>query len=121
MHTVGVSAVTGEGINDLMEAIAAAKEEYFSVFLESVRVSFLIFNDFQAKREAKEKEKEKKNVKELEKVTKDLDENDKRVPVAGAPKEQDVEIESAEEAKERKEFEELVEMANKMKQEKGII
>lgn len=45
MHTVGVSAVTGEGINDLMEAIAAAKEEYFSVFLESVRVPFFIFND----------------------------------------------------------------------------
>lgn len=50
-----------------------------------------------------------------------MDENDKRVPVAGAPKEQDVEIESSEEAKERKEFEELVEMANKMKKEKGIL
>lgn len=41
MHTVGVSSVTGEGINDLMDAIAAAKEEYFSVFLASIRV--LIF------------------------------------------------------------------------------
>ena len=33
MHTVGVSSVTGEGVNDLMDAIASAKEEYFSVFL----------------------------------------------------------------------------------------
>ena len=58
---------------------------------------------------------------EMEKVTQDLDEGDKRVPiVASAPAEQVIEMESAEEAKERKEFEELVEMANKMKKEKGI-
>ena len=38
MHTVGVSSVTGEGVNDLMDAIASAKEEYFSVFLSSIKV-----------------------------------------------------------------------------------
>ena len=41
MHTVGVSSVTGEGVNDLMDAIASAKEEYFSVFLSSIKVSWL--------------------------------------------------------------------------------
>lgn len=39
MHTVGVSSVTGEGVNDLMDAIASAKEEYFSIFLSSIKVS----------------------------------------------------------------------------------
>ena len=44
MHTVGVSAVTGEGVNDLMDAIAAAKEEYFSVFLDAIKVFTLLLN-----------------------------------------------------------------------------
>ena len=41
--------------------------------------------------------------------------------MAGAPAEQAVEYESSEEAKERKEFEELVEMANQMKKERGLL
>ena len=105
MRTVGVSSVTGEGIGDLLDAIQEAKEEYFTVFLESIK----------KKREAKAKEEAKKQKLVMEEVTKDVEPEDRIREGAG-------EIESeagvtGEDEKERKEFENLIEWADQLKKE----
>ena len=119
MRTVGVSAATGEGIGDLLEAIGEAKKEYFDVFLESIR----------AAKEAKAKEEEKKQAKVMKHVKGDLEPEDKvREGVAddGDKEEGDndkedtdamVGEETKEERAERKEFEKLVEWADQLKKE----
>ena len=131
MRTVGVSAATGEGIGDLLEAIGEAKQEYFDVFLESIRAA----KAAKAKEEAKKQEKVMKNVKG------DLDPEDTvRGGVAGEGivsdddddeddddnddeddnnDNNDVTVgeETKEERAERKEFEKLVEWADQLKKE----
>ena len=62
MRTVGVSSVTGEGIGDLLDAIKEAKEEYFTVFLDSIR----------KKREEKTKEESKRQNEMMKKVKEDV-------------------------------------------------
>ena len=53
MRTVGVSAATGEGIGDLLEAIGEAKQEYFDVFLESIRAAKATKATEEAKKQTK--------------------------------------------------------------------
>ena len=115
MRTVGVSAATGEGIGDLLEAIGEAKQEYFDVFLESIRA-------------AKATEEAKKQTKVMESVKGDLEPEDViREGVAGeaeevseaneANEETLVGEETKEERAERQEFEKLVEWADELKKE----
>ncbi|KAK8808665.1 hypothetical protein WA588_004311 [Blastocystis sp. NMH] len=78
MRTVGVSAATGEGIGDLLEAIGEAKQEYFDVFLESIR----------AAKATKATEEAKKQTKVMESVKGDLEPEDViREGVAGEAEE----------------------------------
>ena len=130
MRTVGVSAATGEGIGDLLEAIGEAKQEYFDVFLESIRAA----KAAKAKEEAKKQEKVMKNVKgdldpedtvrggvagegivsdddndEDDDDDEDDDNNDNNDVTVGE--------ETKEERAERKEFEKLVEWADQLKKE----
>lgn len=115
MRTVGVSAATGEGIGDLLEAIGEAKQEYFDVFLESIR----------AAKAAKATEEAKKQTKVMESVKGDLEPEDViREGVAGeaeevseANEETLVGEETKEERAERQEFEKLVEWADELKKE----
>ena len=112
MRTVGVSAATGEGIGDLLEAIGEAKQEYFDVFLESIR----------AAKAAKATEEAKKQAKAMENVKGDLEPEDTiREGVAGEAEEGDEDIlvgeETKEERAERQEFEKLVEWADELKKE----
>ena len=69
MRTVGVSAATGEGIGDLIDAIQDAKAEYFSVFLESIR----------SRREEKKKADAAKKAKQMKKMEADLEPEDKSI------------------------------------------
>ena len=115
MRTVGVSAATGEGIGDLLEAIGEAKQEYFDVFLESIR----------AAKATKATEEAKKQTKVMESVKGDLEPEDViREGVAGeaeevseANEETLVGEETKEERAERQEFEKLVEWADELKKE----
>ena len=115
MRTVGVSAATGEGIGDLLEAIGEAKQEYFDVFLESIR----------AAKATKATEEAKKQTKVMESVKGDLEPEDViREGVAGEAEEvseANVETlvgeETKEERAERQEFEKLVEWADELKKE----
>ena len=115
MRTVGVSAATGEGIGDLLEAIGEAKQEYFDVFLESIR----------AAKAAKAAEEAKKQTKVMESVKDDLEPEDViREGVAGDAEEASegneetlVGEETKEERAERQEFEKLVEWADELKKE----
>lgn len=115
MRTVGVSAATGEGIGDLLEAIGEAKQEYFDVFLESIR----------AAKATEATEEAKKQTKVMESVKGDLEPEDViREGVAGeaeevseANEETLVGEETKEERAERQEFEKLVEWADELKKE----
>ena len=115
MRTVGVSAATGEGIGDLLEAIGEAKQKYFDVFLESIR----------AAKATKATEEAKKQTKVMESVKGDLEPEDViREGVAGeaeevseANEETLVGEETKEERAERQEFEKLVEWADELKKE----
>lgn len=115
MRTVGVSAATGEGIGDLLEAIGEAKQEFFDVFLESIR----------AAKATKATEEAKKQTKVMESVKGDLEPEDViREGVAGeaeevseANEETLVGEETKEERAERQEFEKLVEWADELKKE----
>eukprot|EP00002_Diphylleia_rotans_P002737 TRINITY_DN11754_c0_g1_i1.p1 TRINITY_DN11754_c0_g1~~TRINITY_DN11754_c0_g1_i1.p1 ORF type:complete len:371 (+),score=93.48 TRINITY_DN11754_c0_g1_i1:78-1190(+) len=63
LKTVGMSAVTGEGIGDLFSALDEAKEEYLKVYLPILR------KNIQKRKKMAEKEKrkqEKENMKKLE-------------------------------------------------------
>ena len=101
MRTVGVSSVTGEGIGDLLDAIKEAKEEYFAVFLESIR----------KRREEKAKEESKRQREIMKKVTEDVEPEDRMRE--GAEEDE----ENEEDEKERKEFENLLEWADTLKKE----
>ncbi len=101
MRTVGVSSVTGEGIGDLLDAIKEAKEEYFTVFLDSIR----------KKREEKTKEESKRQNEMMKKVKEDVEPEDRMKEGA-----EEIE-ENVEDEKERKEFENLLEWADTLKKE----
>lgn len=115
MRTVGVSAATGEGIGDLLEAIGEAKQEYFDVFLESIR----------AAKATKATEEAKKQTKVMESVKGDLEPEDviregvtgEAEEVSEANEETLVGEETKEERAERQEFEKLVEWADELKKE----